>query len=147
MFVGVGVSPQANLFGGVPLPPEPEQFIINGSGATDTDWTKGAGITISGGVFTWPEGSVSSLSQTMEAAVRAGNSYDVSIAVLDNPSETTVRVTIGAQVVRNAITASVDTITFTFIASAATDQFQIRMPDGDEALGLVLDDISLVPTP
>lgn len=51
--------------------------VINGTFATDTDWTKGAGWTIGAGVATAAGAISTAISQTASPAIVAGQAYDV----------------------------------------------------------------------
>ena len=132
--------------GAVELPPEVAQFIINGPFAADTDWGKGMGWTIAAGVATCAPEGAGTLSQTMEDGLRIGNSYDFSIDIVANPSGGVVRIVVGAQTIYSLATDP-GTLSFTFISTTTSDAFGIRLPNGDEELGMVIDNVSLVPTP
>ena len=54
-----------------------EQYVTNGSFATDTAWTKGAGWTIGAGVATATGAISTALSQTSAVTVLAGQSYNL----------------------------------------------------------------------
>ncbi len=51
------------------------ELVINGAFATDTDWTKGTGWTIAGGVAVGAAGSLSALTPTAPVLLTQGNRY------------------------------------------------------------------------
>lgn len=60
------------------------ELVTNGGFATDTDWTKGAGVTIAGGKATLVSSAVLGLYQNIGMA--AGKQYFVSLNVTDYTS-------------------------------------------------------------
>jgi hypothetical protein len=120
-------------------PPEPSEFIINGTFATDTDWTKGAGWTIAAGAAT-NSGATGSLSQTMVQPLTLGNTYRVTFDFTDAPAEVFVR--FSGAVAQNVSGITTTPFDETFVASSANTTFAIVNPDGE---AFSVDNVSVVP--
>lgn len=130
----------------VPAAPssEPAQFITNGAFATDTDWTKGAGWSITGGQAVYAGGAgLEEFSQDFGALVAPlvnGNNYRVTITVV-NASNVNVLISggVGSQ---NLGTANAGTSTLDFTATDARTTIILRNVDGDP---VTIDNVSLTP--
>ena len=83
--VSIVVTPNGykagELYAVVPVPTEGAEEVVNGDFATDSDWTKGTGITIAGGVALFT--SVSSGQQLNQVPLRAvtGKRYKISYEI------------------------------------------------------------------
>lgn len=123
---------------------EPEQFITNGAFAADTDWTKGAGWTISAGAAS-SDGSVGQLSQNFGALVAPltnGNGYTLSYT-LTNANGGMVTATLSGGAGSQAFsTSSAGAISHPVTATDARTTISFQSIDAEP---IAVDNVSLVP--
>lgn len=141
--IGLGVNLRDSQgFAPASGPPEPEEFITNGAFAADTDWTKGLGWTIGGGVADQDGSSDQELSQNfgaLTAALVNGNNYVLTFD-LTNGDVGLVTCTIGTQAVLSTFSQGAINQPFTADGNHATIAFRSL-----EGAAIIVDNVSLVP--
>lgn len=126
-------------------PPEPPEFITNGTFAVDASWTKGSGWTISGGAAHC-SGSAGALSQNfgaLIAALTSGNDYVLTFDLSGSTGATRVALSgDGTQVLGSTFDNGTVVVPFTAGGNLTTISFS----DFDES-PITIDNVSLVPAP
>ena len=109
------------LFGAIPVPTFGSDEITNGGFATDSDWNKGGGWSIGGGVATANGNANSNISQNIPLTV--GNAYSVTYTVVNASVGSRIGISTNATSIQ--IERTTDG-TYTEIFTASLTSFYIR---------------------
>jgi hypothetical protein len=124
---------------GLVLGPE---LVVNGGFATDTDWTKGTGWTISGGVATKVAGTSANIDQSL--ALTAGRSYQVTYTITSiSVAGAFIRLA-GATTVDGITRNTVGTFTEIVVAPASMTTLSFR---AQSTTNVTVDNISIKELP
>ena len=118
--------------------------VTNGSFATDTDWTKGTGWTISGGIASFSGSAIAQLSQSL-TGITDGDTYEITFTASNAAeNEGRVKVTGSGTVLNSFIANGANTIRFKADATTLTLDFE---PAAAVASAFDIDDVSVKRVP
>lgn len=115
------------------------ELLTNRQFAADTDWTKGSGITISGGTANW-SGTNANLIQTVMPTIVAGTAYRVWIRVTARTSGSVRAQMVGTTTVSGPVRSAVGFYSSVLICPASPTAFRFF---GNTSPILSIDDVSL----
>ena len=116
------------------------ELVVNGGFATDTDWTKGTGWTISGGVATKVAGSVGGLSQSM--GIVLGVTYEITFTLTRTAGSLLIRLGTTAQNLAAFSASGTYTVKLAAAGSSGIGYFH-----GDATFAGTIDNISVKELP
>ena len=123
--VSIVVTPNGykagELYAVIPVPTEGAEEVTNGGFATDTDWTKGTGWTISGGSAN-SDGANSFSSLSQASVLTIGKRYKLIVDI--NLTSGQLRIQEGGAILETYTTTGANTATYYFIATATNITFK-----------------------
>lgn len=117
-----------------------QEFIVNGTFDTDTNWSKGSGWTIADGQAVGGD-SGEFLTQTMAGALTTSSGYELTFDVT-NLGFDTVTIRVGNQIIYSDIPNGVG-VSVPFTANNTHSTFSVVLDAGNY---ITLDNVSIVPT-
>ena len=123
--VSIVVTPNGykagELYAVIPVPSEGAEEVTNGDFATDSDWTKGTGWTISGGSAN-SDGANSFSSLSQASVLTIGKRYKLIVDI--NLTSGQLRIQEGGAILETYTTTGANTATYYFIATATNITFK-----------------------
>lgn len=116
------------------------ELVVNGGFDTDTSWTKGAGVTITGGEMVFAAASFSNGRQTISMV--AGRTYRIRFALTSRTSGSVYPQIFGTTTVNGTARSVVNTYTQDLVAPAAPAS--LRFIGGTASDTLAIDNVSML---